>query len=722
MRFAFIIGFVFIASQTLLGQNTFRGVIKDHDSQEPLPGATAVIIGTTLGTTANETGYLEIQNIPDGQHKIEFSFIGYEKQTITVTFSSTFNQTLEILLEDSHEKLEEVVISSTRSSRTIADIPTRVEFIAGEELDEKGNMKPGDIRMLLNESTGIQTQQTSATSANASIRIQGLDGRYTQILKDGFPMYAGFSGGLGLLQTPPLDLKQVEVIKGSASTLHGGGAIAGLVNLISRVPTEERELKFLFNGTSAVGLDLNGYYSQKFEKIGVTVFAARNSGEPYDPGDIGLTAIPKYERYAINPKLFVDFSDKTSMNVGFNFITEDRIGGDIKFIEGKGNATNTYFEENNSQRFSTQFSLSHKLNEKSSLNLKNSLNHFDRTVEIPAYKFNGIQNSTFTELNYITNDEKSEWIAGINLWTDDFAEEKLIPAPLRDYNQTTFGAFVQNNLILSEKVNLETGLRGDYIIDYGFALLPRVSLLYKASSSFSTRIGGGFGYKTPTIFTEESERIQYQNVLPISSETNKLEKSYGANWDLNYKTELAGEIGFSVNHLFFYTYLNDPLVLTPSGVDFEFINLDGFMNSKGTETNVKLEFGDFKLFVGYTFTDAKIHNSGTAIQNPLTAKHRVNNVLMFEVEEKWKIGLEAYYFSHQRLNDNTYGKEYWICGFMVEKLWEHFSLFINFENFLDTRQTRFDSIYTGTISNPVFRDIYAPVDGFVINGGLKLSL
>ncbi|HET9487649.1 MAG TPA: TonB-dependent receptor, partial [Chryseosolibacter sp.] len=76
----------------------------------------------------------------------------------------------------------------------------------------------------------------------------------------------------------------------------------------------------------------------------------------------------------------------------------------------------------------------------------------------------------------------------------------------------------------------------------------------------------------------------------------------------------------------------------------------------------------------------------------------------------------------QRLNDDTYGKDYWICGFMVEKIWGHFSLFINFENFLDARQTRFDTIYTGTISDPVFRDIYAPVDGFVINGGLKANL
>ena len=97
-------------------------------------------------------------------------------------------------------------------------------------------------------------------------------------------------------------------------------------------------------------------------------------------------------------------------------------------------------------------------------------------------------------------------------------------------------------------------------------------------------------------------------------------------------------------------------------------------------------------------------------------------MLLYEVEEKWKIGLEAYYFSKQQLSDGATGKPYWINGFMVEKLWEKFSVYINFENFMDTRQTRFDTIYTGTIANPVFRDIYAPLDGFVVNGGVKLRL
>jgi iron complex outermembrane receptor protein len=95
---------------------------------------------------------------------------------------------------------------------------------------------------------------------------------------------------------------------------------------------------------------------------------------------------------------------------------------------------------------------------------------------------------------------------------------------------------------------------------------------------------------------------------------------------------------------------------------------------------------------------------------------------MYEVEEKWKVGLEVYYFSPQKLNDGTTGKQYVICGFMVEKLWENLSIYLNFENFTDTRQTRFESIYTGSVTNPVFRDIYAPLDGFLINGGIKFRL
>jgi len=107
---------------------------------------------------------------------------------------------------------------------------------------------------------------------------------------------------------------------------------------------------------------------------------------------------------------------------------------------------------------------------------------------------------------------------------------------------------------------------------------------------------------------------------------------------------------------------------------------------------------------------------------PLVANHRLNNVLMYEIHDNLHVGLEAYYFSKQKLNDDRTGKEYWIMGLMTEKMFENLSIFLNFENFLDTRQTKFEKIYSGPLTNPVFNDIYAPVDGFVVNGGIKLQL
>lgn len=723
MKKILFVSFFMTLNLCVYAQNTFKAVIKDSEKKEPLMGVTAQVTGTTIATISDENGHIILTGIANGLQEIQFSYIGFAQRTDSFNFPLEDTAPIEILLYEQSVDLEEIVISSTRSTRTIQNIPTRIEFIGSEELDEKGNMKAGDIRMLLAESTGIHVQTTSPTSANASIRIQGLDGRYTQILKDGFPIYSGASSGLGLLQIPPLDLKQVEVIKGSTSTLYGGGAIAGLVNLISKTPTEERDLRFHLNGTSGRGLDINGFYGQKFKKIGTTIFASHNRNGAYDPAQIELSAIPQFERYVLNPKLFVYFNDKTKMNFGINTTIENRLGGDMLYIKGKGDNTHQYFEENKTQRYSTQFVFDHTVNENSFVQIKNSVSYFNRNTAIPNYEFEGTQTATFTEVSYTHSKEKSEWVTGVNIWTDNFKEKQMTAFPLRDYNQTTFGAFFQNSFKATDWLQLETGLRTDYVIDYGAVFLPRVSALFQIANGLTSRIGGGFGYKTPTIFTEESERIQYQNVMPIDDNTNKLEKSYGANADINYRTNIGDDWTFSINHLFFYTYLDNPLLLQNIATNtYQFINSSGYIHTKGTETNIKIGYDDFKLFLGYTFTDTRLIENGTNTENPLTPKHRINSVLMYEIEDKWKIGLEAYYFSPQKLNDGTTGKDYVICGFMAEKIWERFSLYINFENFFDTRQTRFDNIYTGTITNPVFKDIYAPLDGFVINGGIKFRL
>ena len=702
----------------LNAQSSLRCSIKNAGSKEPLVGATVKIIELNKTRLTDSAGLVEFEQIPDGTYTINVSFIGFSDKAITIKIPQYPTAVQEVLLEEREEEEEEIIVTATRISRTIENTPTRTEVISGEELTEKGNMKPGDIRMMLNESTGIQTQQTSATSFNAGIRIQGLDGRYTQMLRDGYPMYSGFAGSLSLLQIAPLDLKQVEVIKGAASTLYGGGAIAGLVNLVSKTPVEERQLNFLANATSAGGLDLSSFYSEKYGKTGLTVFASRNSNTAFDPASIGLTAIPAFERYTINPRFFV-YGENTTADFGINYTTENRTGGSMDYIK-KGSAG--FFEKNNTDRFTTQFGIAHRFNERATLQFKNSYSHFNRVLSIPNYIFNALQQSSFSELSWNRKGENSDWVVGTNLVTENLVENPNAVDPKRDYRFNTFGIFIQNAWSISEKIVLETGLRGDHINEFGFEVLPRVSAMFKISPKLTTRIGGGYGYKPPTIFTEEAERRQFRNLLPIDIINSRNERSKGVNWDINYKTSI-GDLDLSFNQLFFYTKLSHPLVLTnASGNKVEFDNAEGFLDTKGLETNLRLTYADFKLFLGYTYTDASTHFTNSKQWLPLTARHRLNNVLMYEIEDKLKLGLEAYYFSKQKLGDGSFGRDYWITGFMAEKLWEKWSLFINFENFTNTRQTKFEKIYTGTLLNPVFRDIYAPVDGFVVNGGLKIRI
>ena len=139
----------------------------------------------------------------------------------------------------------------------------RVEVLEREEIEEKMLMTPGDIVMMLNEMGGMRVQATSPSLGAASVRIQGMRGRYTRVLSDGLPLF-GEVGGLGLLQIPPMDLGQVEVIKGVASALYGAGAMGGVVNLLSRRPGAEPEREFLLNRSTRGATDAVAFLSGPF--------------------------------------------------------------------------------------------------------------------------------------------------------------------------------------------------------------------------------------------------------------------------------------------------------------------------------------------------------------------------------------------------------------------------------------------------------------------------
>lgn len=623
------------------------------------------------------------------------------------------------------EELEEVTVQSTRTSRTIRNTPTRIESIDAEELEEKSNMKPANVSMVLHESTGLQVQQTSATSGNASIRVQGLDGRYTQLLKDGYPNFGNFASGLSILEIPPLDLKQVEVIKGPASTLFGGGAIAGVVNFISKTPKETAEYNFILNQSNIGQTNLGGYASQRKGKFGYAILGLLNLQKSYDVDEDDFSEIPKSNNFTINPRLFYYPNETTSLMIGNSFTKGNMKGGDMNVIDGKPGLFHTYFEQNETLRNTTTFELDKKYENKNSFKLKQSLSFFDRKISIPNYLFSGANTNAYTDVSYLWNGEKHTVIGGLNLLYDNF-KQKIVSN--LDAKSFTTGAYVQHNWDISESIKLENGLRIDNVTysNPNFSknqtfFLPKISALFKFNQKWSSRIGGGLGYKIPTIFTEQTETNQYQNVLALNHV--EAEKSVGGTTDINFKTHITDDFVFSINQMFFATQINKPLIMETLGADSFFVNASKPVVSTGFETNVKFIFKeDLKLFVGYTFTDAKAKYLTTNQFLPLLPKNKLNTALIFEKENNFKLGLESFYTGQQFLYNGTKTPDFWEFGFMAEKtLWKHYSFFINFENFTDTRQSKYKSVVNGSHDNPTFDDIWTHTEGFTINGGVKLK-
>ena len=719
----------FLCVASAYAQNSLKILVKNQTDQQAVSDATILIKASSLIAKTAADGTAAFSNIPNGNQTVIVRSVGFEEQRFNFTFPLSQDKIFEILLAPATDELEEVIVSSTRTSRTIQNTPTRVETIELEEIDEKSNMRPANVSMILHESTGIAVQQTSATSANASIRIQGLDGRYTQLLKDGYASFGNFASGLSILEIPPLDLAQVEIIKGPSSALYGAGAIAGVVNFLSRTPREKADFNLILNQSNVGQTNIGAFSMERKGKLGYSILALTNFQKAYDVDNDDFTELPKTDDFTLHPKLFYYPNERTTLVIGNAFTRSNRTGGDILVVNDGADANHQYFESNKSIRNTSTLDFGYKVNESDLLKIKTSFNYFKRDIAIPDYTFNGINYNAYTDISYLKNISNQSLIFGLNIVYDKFAEQNQIPELAKNFTTRTAGLYAQQTWDISDRFKLESGIRLD-LVSYFNALyrknqafvLPRISGLYKIDDHWSSRIGGGLGYKTPTLFTEQTETFQYQNLLPLNNV--KAEHSYGGTADINFKTAIGDDWLISLNQMFFYTKINNSTILiqNPSEI-FHFENTKEPVRSMGFESNAKIIFKEyFKLFAGYTFTDAKANYLPVIQDIRLLPKNKVNLALLYEKERNFKLGLEGYFTDRQYLYNNQLTDAFWEFGFMAEKVFGKISVFINAENFTDTRQSRYKSVVNGSHLNPTFDDIWTHTEGRTFNGGIKLKL
>lgn len=719
MKISLII-LILLFSSTVFAQNNFSCVVKDAESKEILTGVTAKINGRAKATASDVNGSIIFSNLPAGNIKISFSFVGYDDKT--VSFHLPLIDTAQVIyLQRSTAKTEdEVIVTSSRTNSRIEDLPTKVEVLGSEEVNEENGIKPGNIASLLGDVAGIQIQQTNAATGNADARIQGLPGKYSQILRDGMALFGGYSGSFSILQIPPLDLKQIEIIKGSSSTLYGGGAIAGLLNLVSKSPKLNLpERSITLNQSTLKESNLNLFLSGRNKKAGYTLFTGGTYQRAVDVNKDGFSDVPDLKTVFFHPRLFLYPNKKQTITIGYNLTYENRNGGDMQVLHHSKDNLHQFFIQNRSLRNTIDATSETKLNETDRLTVKGTASFFNRNINTNVFGMNASQLSYFSEISWLKKLPKHNMVTGINFNGEHFRKEQPDSTRFDNYRQNTIGVFAQDDWKITERFIAEAGLRFDYHNVYGAFLLPRVSLLYKISTTLTTRLGGGLGYKIPSQFVSDIDERDYPIVYPNND--LKPERSTGVNWDINFKKSI-NNWHLTVNQMFYITNITKPVIdyKVPNGV-IAFSNASKPLDTKGFETYVAISRNALEIYFGYTYTYSRQLYDGVHPNVSLSARNKFATVVAYEFSSHFRAGVEAAYTGKQYLDDGSTTPGYLFAAAMIRYDIKNIALVLNCENLFDYRQTREEDIVYGPVSNPSFKQIWAPIDGRVINLSARIN-
>jgi outer membrane receptor for ferrienterochelin and colicins len=614
---------------------------------------------------------------------------------------------------------ETVLVTATRSERRLQDEPLRVEVIDREEIEEKALMTPGSVAMLLGETTGLRVQTTAPSIGAANVRIQGLRGRYAQMLADGLPLYGSGGDSFSMLQVPPLDLGQVEIIKGAASALYGPAALGGVINLVSRRP-REAEREALFNITSQRGVDTTFLVAQEPQRGWSWTLLGGYHGQPRRDLDAdGWTDLAGYARVAVRPRVFFQNDRGASLFVTGGVIAEDREAG--TFTPRFAEALNT--------RRSDVAALGRWLMSETVVTVRGSFARLGQDRTFGEVREEGVRRTAFAESSVAGSAGRHTWVAGAAFQQDAYDARQF---PLFDYRYSVPALFAQDELIVSDAVSASLSARADFHNEYGTLFSPRLSVLVRPAEAWTLRVSTGAGWFAPTPFTEETDETGLSRLAPLPLMDLDAEHAKTASADLAWQRgpfEISGTLfGSVVDDAVQLVELVWPAVIGAPSYPVGLRNAPEPTRSWGTELIARYRRGEFITMLTHAFTRSTEFDFDTGGRRdvPLTPRHAASFNVMWEGDAWGRAGFEAYYTGRQSLDDNPYRDEsrrYVLFGGLFERRVGRLRLFVNVENLADIRQTKYDPLIRPR-RLPDGRwtvDAWAPLDGRVWNGGVRVG-
>ena len=600
--------------------NSLTGKISDR--LENLSYANIYIQNTKFGTSSNDEGYYQIKNIPSGTYKIVVSSIGYNTKTIEITFNKD-EKIIQNFSLVSDNSLDEIVVSGNLKpvSKSASSVPVDVY----SKSFFKKNPTPSIFESLQNVN-GVRPQLNCNVCNTGDIHINGLEGPYTFVLIDGMPIVSGLSTVYGLTGIPQALIQRVEVVKGPASTLYGSEAVGGIINIITKKPSNSPML-FVDSFSSSweeINTDIGFKYnaSKKIQGLlGINYFNYQNI---IDNNNDNFTDLTLQNRISIFNKLNIERSNNKLFTIAFRYVYEDRWGGETNWNKSFRGTDLVYGESIYTSRWETFGT--YELPTTENIRLQFSVNgHYqDSFYGTDSYKAN--QLIAFGQLVYNKKiKKKHDLLFGIayrNTTYDDntFATSESDGVTNKPSIIHLPGVFIQDEMNLTNQHKLLIGARYDYNSLHGTIFSPRVNYKWNSKNNKNIlRFSVGNGFRVANIFTEDHAALSGAREVVFEGELSP-ETSWNANVNYVKKISINNTL-VSLDASGFYTHFNNRIL-----PDYEtdpnkiiYANLNGFSVSRGVSLNSDISFPlGLTMNIGATLMDVSIHENNIKKRQLLT--------------------------------------------------------------------------------------------------------
>ena len=622
---ALVVAIAVVAMAPAVAQNrrvsdaNVYGHIIDASTNEHIPYVTISVKGTTYGTVADATGHFMLKNLPEGEHTLVAESIGYKSAEQVVMLVSRRNVEVNFMLAENTLSMDEVVVSATRNETNKKSSATIVN-VASTKLFE--NTASSNLAETMKFQPGLRVENTCGNCGAVQLRINGLDGQYSQILLDSSPIFSSLAGVYGMEQLPVAMIERVEVIRGGGSALFGSNAIGGVVNIITKEPLRNslnlsHTSNVMESGDAEFNTSLGGSFVSDDHRAGVYLFGMIKDRDAYDRNRDGFTDLTRMEAQTVGFRGYYKTSANSKLTAEYHHIGEFRRGGDNidlpphmaeiaeqtdHKIDG-GSLRWSYFSPNSRHLFDVYSSLQ-AINRDSYYGTGKDLNAYGLTKDLTLV--------AGTQYSYIFNKclfMPAQLTVGFEYSYNDLSDHSI--GFDRELEQTvrTAGVYVQNEW-RSDKLNFVVGGRLDkHSMMDDLIFSPRANLRYSPHENVGLRLSYSSGYRAPQAFDEDLHIDAVNNQSSIIQLDPNLKPEYSHS--LSASADLYHNFGRLQANLLvegFYTVLDDVFALAKQ----DEVNDAGYIiqtryNAAGAKVaglTTELKFGIpdiFEMQMGYTF-------------------------------------------------------------------------------------------------------------------------